>query len=335
MTNKRFLNPEEIWMMEQYVSADYYLRALEAWRKVVVHVENMLDEYEKLPLKNRRNREEWEQADAVWGCHLMPSFYNTLNNMERSYLAIREGHIEDATSWNGPSYQRRGSSEYWSGWMGKEGEAKFNQLIGDASDLIDHSHWTVSGTTNCFSLKLSKGYDVCHINPPKKFPTYRLSESVSFKSGEVVPQNGLYAPEQEFGSLRFWRKGQKSCEADVVISTNLNERPLKTEYQDTIWTLIERVDDGIPADPEPTTPSEKIIPRRRGEPGQIVPLSGWWWGAALPHENARRWFNKDETFPETRYTEKGEIFWVYETPDNPPKEKLNTKSFRDFFNWKA
>ena len=65
--------------------------------------------------------------------------------------------------------------------------------------------------------------------------------------------------------------------------------------------------------------SESVQPatssRLKGNPGEVVPQSGWWISPALGSEEGRRYFKAGERFPEIKSTNWGLVIWSYNSAD--------------------
>ncbi|MFM0157463.1 pentapeptide repeat-containing protein [Paraburkholderia sediminicola] len=55
--------------------------------------------------------------------------------------------------------------------------------------------------------------------------------------------------------------------------------------------------------------------RLKGNPGEIVPQSGWWVSPALGAEQGRRYFEAGQKFPDTEMTDWGRVIWSYNPND--------------------
>jgi hypothetical protein len=70
---------------------------------------------------------------------------------------------------------------------------------------------------------------------------------------------------------------------------------------------------------EAVSPTARVEGRLRALPNEIVPKAGQWWSPAFTGNEANRFFQQGERFPETETTPYGAVVWYYD-PDKQPKE---------------
>jgi len=81
------------------------------------------------------------------------------------------------------------------------------------------------------------------------------------------------------------------------------------------WYVVEPIE-GEYEDPEP--PPDPNAFRLRGEPGEVVPKTGWWHTLAIKGEQGFRRFEQGERFPDTEITKWGSVIWSFD-PERQPK----------------
>ncbi|MFM0157464.1 pentapeptide repeat-containing protein [Paraburkholderia sediminicola] len=69
----------------------------------------------------------------------------------------------------------------------------------------------------------------------------------------------------------------------------------------------------VPDTNAPVLPSSSS--RLKGNPGELVPQSGWWMSPALGSEQGRRYFEAGQKFPDTEMTDWGRVIWSYSPND--------------------
>ena len=139
------LIPQEIYLLERYVSTDYFDEMRDAWAAMVTHAERCLDAFvHDLPLDYRK-RQLSEQPDIVWGERVLVNFRHTRDCLDRGFIELTHGHMESlAYASNVVSDFAGFSRDYSSEWMDEPSVAKvisngseeFWQLLGEALEQV-------------------------------------------------------------------------------------------------------------------------------------------------------------------------------------------------------
>lgn len=104
------------------------------------------------------------------------------------------------------------------------------------------------------------------------------------------------------GSVMARTRFDDTPEARRAIASSNSER------QDCIeWCAL------VPGPNAPVLPSSSS--RLKGNPGEIVPRSGWWVSPALGSAQGRRYFEAGQKFPDTEMTDWGRVIWSYNPND--------------------
>jgi hypothetical protein len=92
-----------------------------------------------------------------------------------------------------------------------------------------------------------------------------------------------------------------------------------SSYRDMQFYPRDLVDYGRTLRNESAAPASNSESRLRALPNESVPKTGWWWSPAFSGEEANRFFQQGERFPETETTSYGAVVWYYD-PDKQAKE---------------
>jgi hypothetical protein len=308
------LIPKEIYLLERFCSLEWYGQMRDAWEAMLNHAENMLDRFmHQLPPRYRA-RHLSEQPDIVWGERVLPNFRDTMRFLNEGYIKRSHGDYEALGRAHGITGDIRGQTmDYPASWMEEVepgAEAKYYELQYKASDLA----WPVARTSSGIWSPgaLTTRYDrviKLPLNSPTSWPTYRLNKQVTVKSGDRVPQTGIYLPDVDNSFPTLLIKSDdpllgEANEASVVLEPAIST---KKGYSPTLWTLVERISDTSNL---PATPSLVENSHLRVEGGQLCPQVGYWFTPAKL--NSRRHFNEGELMPafDSSY---GSTIWQWDT----------------------
>jgi hypothetical protein len=293
------LIPKEIYLLERFCSLEWYGQMRDAWEAMLNHAENMLDRFmHQLPPRYRA-RHLSEQPDIVWGERVLPNFRYTMRLLNEGYIKRSHGDYESLGRAHGITGDIRGQTmDYPANWMDEVEpgtEARYYELLFKAGDFASPVAWTSSGIWS--PHELTTDYDKVvklPLNPPATWPTYHLNKQVTVKSGDQVPQTGIYLPDVDHGFPTLLVKSDnpflgEANEASVVLEPAVSS---KKGYRPTLWTLIERVSDTSNLAITPALIANK---RLRVEGGQPCPQAGYWFTPAKI--GSRRHFNEGESMP--------------------------------------
>jgi hypothetical protein len=301
------LNPQEIYLLERYSSIEYYEKMYNAWRAMLDHVERCYAKFMTQLPPDYRNRPVPEQPDVVWGQMVLPNFRNTMISLENGYLLMQRGDKSGTSASISVEGDVRGQREYWEGWMDEvapEGTKKYFDFLGDASHYAGNVHATYSAFWSLGELT-SNYWESGRgpLNPPPTWPVYRLNKSVTVKTGDIVPQTGIYLPMADDSCAEFLVKGREAIEANVGYDP---KRMQNVSEIATTWTLVERIAD---SSEEPATKAAQATQRLRCPAGQMCPQEGFWFTPAKA--DSRRRFKAGEVMPSLG-GDYGETIWQWD-----------------------
>lgn len=269
------LIPQEIYLLERYTSLEYFGKMRDAWRNMLDHTESLLSRFmNNLPADYRR-RPQPEQPDIVWGEHVLVNFRATMQLLDDAYINLSHGDLEALGRSSGVTGDRRGQVDFWSGWMDEVepgAEKKYYELLGIANryakpiGITSNGLWSPGDLTKNYSAIIGEP-----INPPSTWPTYRLNLQVTVKSGDRVPQTGIYLPDVDHSFPTLLLK------SDDDMAGEANEAAIEpptgdSGYAPTIWTLVERTADTSNISSSTMAESEPL----RAKAGEPCPKAGFW-----------------------------------------------------------
>ncbi|QAU34585.1 hypothetical protein [Janthinobacterium sp. 17J80-10] len=289
------LIPQEIFLLERYISLERFRKMRDAWRDMLNYVEDLLNRFVHNLPPEYRSRPLPEQPDIVWGERVLPNFRDTMRLLDDGYIKLSHGAYEALGCACGITGDIRGQSEFWSGWMNQVesgAEDKYYELLFLANRYAKPINITSSGIWSPGDL--TTNYDGIlnePLNPPSTWPTYRLNPKIRVKSGDRTPQTGIYLPDVDnsFPTLLI------SSDDDMIGEANkasIFPQKDNSGYVPATWTLVERVTDksDIPSAPSLVAPT-----RLRVEGGQPCPQTGFWFTPA--QMNSRRHFKEGDVMP--------------------------------------
>jgi len=316
------LRPQEIYLLERFSSKEYYQQMQDAWAAMLKHVEDCLQRFMRQLPADYRKRGLPMQPDIVWGDTVLPNFRETMIYVDRGFISLTHGDHSGLFGAVGVQGDMRGQREFWSGWL-DEVEAgaddRYWDLIGRASYFAGnilataHAHWSKGELSTNFCPS-SQG----PLDPPTAWPRYRLNPQVQVRTGEPVPQTGVYLPDVDdacaqflIASQHFTTYPRNAPEARVGLSPSGFQCASK---QPTLWTLVER----IPGETVPFEEGLGPLPVPPVYASQPCPRAGFWF--TLAQHDSRRHFQQGEIFPEVpRGLAKGHVLWLWdEEQDGTP-----------------
>lgn len=295
------LKTQEIFLLERYISAEYFCDLRDIWADMVKHLETCLGTFMQNLPKNYRARSLPEQPDAVWGGRVIPNFQNTLQGLNSGYILLTHGDLSGLTySW-GPLSDFKGQMDYWSGWMLRPDENIYVELLNKAVTLAGNISVTERAGWAPFQLAEYGDY-LGPLDPPPQWPKYRIQGTISVSTGRKLEQSGIYVPDVEHSCAQFLCVSYGTAPAAKV---HVGMRPLLhpttgekyaeepvIEERDCTWYLVERVrDEQYDVHIEPSTSAQHI----RVPSGEVCPESGFYFTPAKI--DSRRQFRKGEVMP--------------------------------------
>ncbi|MBS1139613.1 MAG: hypothetical protein H6R13_1066 [Proteobacteria bacterium] len=313
MLNPTPLIPQEVYLLERYGSLEYFGQMRDAFEACVKAAEDALTEFMKHLPPDYRDQPLWKQPDAVWGETVIPNLQWALRGLNDGLIVLSHGKA-DALGMAGninTSFAAIGR-DYTSEWMPEPYQSAYRShksLAWDMASNISHtqqSNWEMGELTFLYHVG-ARG----PLNAPHSWPVYRLNQAVRVKTGDKVPQNGVYLPDAPGSCAEFLIEGYEAWEANVMDHPE-NPEDRSSTSQATVWTLIKRVADsggGTGSVPQGSTGGET---RRPNVPaGTSCPESGWWFTPA--QSGSRHYFKAGENMPSVG-GDYGLTFWQW-SPD--------------------
>lgn len=297
------INPQEIYLLERYISLEYFGKMREVWEKMIRHVESCLQVYlSNLPARYR-SMPLSEQADIVWGHRILPNFRDTLQGLYTGFIMLSHGDVSGLSYAHGPVNdcigQRR---DYSPDWMSVEDRDLYDNLLTEAAKMAGY----ITATEGAYwrPLTLSNNPDILReLNPPPQWPVYRINQNISVRTGTKTAQSGIYVPDLADSCAEFLSTSYKQApQAYVVVGfrdlldpetgEKYGEEPI-LERKDCIWYLVERSADSNEIKASDARGVEKLL---RVPAGELCPETGFYFTPA--RADSRRLFQKDEMLPD-------------------------------------
>ena len=198
------INPKEIFLIERYISLDYFAELRDIWGEMVQHVDGCLTNFvAALPL-NYRNRPLPEQPDMVWGDRVLPNFRNTFQSLNDGVILLSHGDFSGLNCAHGPLNDFKGQLDFWSGWMNESDEIRYSELLHEAIRMASNITATESASWSPGDL-LADYHEESRgpLMPPVNWPTYQINGRISVASGVKVEISGIYTPDIENSCAEF------------------------------------------------------------------------------------------------------------------------------------
>lgn len=311
------LKPQEVYLLERYISLEYLGLLRDNWGEMISHVGRCLDEFMADLPPDYRKRPLPEQPDAVWGERILPNFRKTFEGLCNGFVRRSQGDLSGLESSHGPFNDFRGQVDFSSEWMTKADEIVYANLLNQSVLLAGNIIATIEAAWS--PLDLTDNYteqDRGPLDAPANWPAYRLNKSVSVDTGSEITRSGIYLPDTSNSCAQFLHTKQGVApQALAHVGTenlinpetkeNYGEEAIEEEY-DCKWILIERASDiGVAVTP-PTLTRQKI---HRLLPGDICPQTGFYVSPA--RIDARRRFQTGESMPDLG-SNYGETIWQWD-----------------------
>lgn len=310
------LNSQEIFLLDRYISADYFCELRDTWAEMVAHLESCLNRFMQNLPKNYRAQRLPEQPDVVWGHRVIPNFQKTLQGLNSGYILLTHGDLSGlGYSW-GPQSDFKGQLDYWSGWMSRADENVYGELLDKALTLASNIARTERAGWEPFELADYGDY-LGPLNPPAQWPKYRIEGSVSVATGEKLTQSGIYVPDVDRSCAEFlFVKYETAPAAKVHVGMRpilhpttgekFDEEPL-LEDRDCNWYLVERVPDEQNMVQAGFTPAQQYI---RVPAGESCPQTGFYFTPAKME--SRSLFQQGDVMPSIN-SEYGRTIWQWDS----------------------
>jgi hypothetical protein len=310
------INVQEVYLLERYSSLEYFGALRDKWEEMVKHVESCLTSFMQNVPANYRSRQLPERPDAVWGQRVLPNFRDTLQGLNTGFILLTHSDVSGLSYAHGPQSDFKGQFDYWSGWMSKDDESLYHELLDGAVTLARN----ICATEGAYwePLDLSNYCDQWGpLNPPDRWPTYLVNVNVSISSGETLERSGIYVPSVENSCAEFLSTSYKVApSARVLVGKRDLMDPATGEKYDEeriledrncVWYLVERDDDLGRA---PQNRALEAAQPHRIPAGETCPETGFYITPAKA--GSRRRFQKGEVMPdfETTY---GATIWQWDS----------------------
>jgi hypothetical protein len=297
------INPQEIYLLERYISLEYFAEMRDSWEKMVKHVESCLQVYLSNLPPNYRSMPLPQQADIVWGHRVLPNFRDTLQGLYTGFIMLSHGDVSALNYAHGPVNdaiaQRR---DYSPDWMSTEDQDLYDNLITEAKTMAacitatEGAYWRPKTLSN-YSGKLGE------LNPPAQWPAYRINQKISVQTGTKTPQSGIYVPDLTNSCAQFLSTNyEESPQAYVIVGfrdlldpqtgEKYGEEAL-LEKKDCTWYLVERAADADEVQPSAAIESAQTV---RVAAGLACPESGFYFTPA--RAGSRRLFQRGDVMPD-------------------------------------
>lgn len=303
------LNPQEVYLFEQITQVEFSKKMRDYYRLFLDALEELFALYmQNLPY-DLRSKPLPYQADVVWGETVMPNLREIMQYSDEFYFKLKNGDMSYITGGaHGIGGARRGMNEYWGGWMDDLPNAKvkscwdYFSLATQYASILRHTYptdWEKGRVVELFNIRKNTMFQDVDLTLPESYPIYRINPNVRVKTGEPVPQTGIYICSQR-GLLRFLAT---SLEKNTKVPNGFyfDKEQEKEVIYETEWLLVERVADSGGA-------AESIeVERLRALGGQICPRTGDWWSPANKMQS--RHFKQGEKLPKLTFNPWGETVW--------------------------
>lgn len=310
------VNPQEIYLLERYISLEYFGQLRDTWTELVKHVESCLSSFMTNLPADYRSRPLPRQPDFVWGERVLPNFRRTLQNLNTGFIMISHGDVKGLSYAHGPRNDFKGQIDFWSGWMSQTDENLYGVLLNSATTMAGNICATEGAYWEPFDLS-QYSEELGSLNPPVQWPSYQINKSVSVTTGEQTKTSGIYLPNVDSSCAEFLSTAyEKAPPAKVFVAANdlldpvtgekYGEEPV-FEDRTCVWYLVERA-----ADQDVATPASTVRPSqsRRVSAGETCPETGFYFTPARP--GSRRMFEKGEVMP-TFDTGYGATIWQWDS----------------------
>jgi hypothetical protein len=293
------LVPQEIYLLERYISLAYFTEMRDAWAKMLEAAEKALVHFELHLPPDYRNSPLPKQPDIVWGERVLPNFRSTLESLNEGLVLLSGGNLGViAYGSNVQSAIKGQTSDYPTDWMPKDLETEFWYWQGEARfrafnlAITEYGGWLMSDLTSGYA----EG-DRGPLNAPATWPIYQSNPKVKVKTGRPVVQSGIYTPACNDGCAQVLIKDYEAFQARVGFDIATTH---EVSTEDTEWTLVERVQGGQThpqhaGSSSEAGPSRSHAPLRCEAPG-ACPHEGFWFTPA--QLGSRRFFALGEKMPE-------------------------------------
>lgn len=308
---------QEIYLLERYSSPEYFDSMRQAWEAMLDHVEDCLARFLTQLPSDYRSRPLPMQPDVVWGQRVIPNFRQTSIILSDDFIKLTHGDANGLFGAWAVTGDVRGQRDFSSEWLDEldhSASALYEELLYEADRFAMNisttadAGWPMSVlSTNYSERRRGK------LNSPQIWPAYSLDQGLQVRTGELVPESGIYLPDVDNSCPQFLIADKHAPNALVGFDGMQyeSERP-------AFWTRVRRTtEDGINDGLVDLRPWTRTRDSNRVPGGETCPRNGWWF---TPSKVAsRRYFKQGEVFPIADGSEYGATFWQWDIDQSAPK----------------
>ncbi len=197
------IEPKEIFLLERYLSLDYFADLRDIWGDMVDHIDKCLSEVLTRSTSDYRKGPHPEQPE-VWSFRVLPNFRSTFRNLNEGFALLSHGDFSGLNCAHGPLNDFKGQMDYWSGWMNELDEIRYCELLHNAVEMASNIIATEAASWNPGDLSANYRED-CRglLMPPLSWPIYTTNLSISIQSGSKIGISGIYIPDIENSCAEF------------------------------------------------------------------------------------------------------------------------------------
>lgn len=309
------LHPQEIYLLERYISLDYFGALRDQWSAMINHVDVCLDRYMHDLPDNYRSWHLSDQPDIVWGERVLPNFRTTLQGLNEGFILLSHQDAQGLTCAWGVMSDHKGQMDYSVEWMAESEKETYEKLLRES---VAHAH-NISLTEGAMwrpKTLLSYGKERGPLNPPERWPKYKVNEKVHVVTGAKAKHSGIYVPDVKGSCAQFLSdRYDQSPAAKVCVGVRDIPDPITgkkwdeeliLEQRSCTWYFVERCAD---QDILPPLIDNADVPQRQLA-GEICAVSGFYFSPA--RSGSRTFFRAGEIFPgfDSAY---GQTIWQWDT----------------------
>ena len=288
------LIPQEVYLLERFSSLDYFRPIRDNYEAAVKRAEQCLEAFVTDLPPDYRSRHLSRQPDIVWGERVLPNMRSTLRSLCEGYIMVSHGELNGLGAASEVGSDRRGIVDHDWSWMD---EPQVTAVVPGGSDKF----WAYFAAADTPAIRVTSTIDrywdqgdlaerysersFGPLNPPERWPRYRLNSSVQVATGEPIPRNGIYLPDIDWN--------QAGAEKQFIARVPGETVPFEEGLGQADAALTR-----VPA-------------------GKGCPRAGYWFTPAK--QGSRRHFKQGDEFPEIEGSAYGATFWQWSPDQSDPK----------------
>jgi hypothetical protein len=295
------LHPQEIYLLERYISLEYFGELRDRWEALIKHIDRCLSAYMQSLPPDYRGRHVSEQPDITWEHRVLPNFRSSLQALNEGYIRLSHRDFSGLHCAWGPRGDYKGQLDYSPEWMRKEDELIYHDLLEKSRTYAINIAATEGAEWDPYDLlKYSRSRGP--LNPPESWPAYRVNKAVSVISGQKLRHSGIYIPDVDNSCAQFLSsRYDEAPEARVCVGVREIPDPVTGEKWDEALILEERpctwylVDRSIDSENTALPINANPVHVQRHAEGESCHVAGFYFTPARP--DSRRFFDKGAIFP--------------------------------------